>query len=62
MDITKCDGDGCKIRAYCIRYTAPANPTGQSWAPLHETRKPCVYFWKDAARLDAERGIDGNRQ
>jgi hypothetical protein len=48
-DISKCTGNGCKIKEKCWRFTAPAEPLWQSYAafdtqPVNKAAE-CNGFW-----------------
>ena len=46
-DISKCNGEGCKDKRKCLRYTAPAGYM-QAYSEFDKQRagKECKYFWE----------------
>ena len=46
-DITKCDGENCKKRDTCYRFTAPHDPLYQSYF-ADKSFKNCEHYWQVA--------------
>lgn len=48
LDITKCEGIGCKKRGNCYRFTSEPERL-QSYSAFYELMKDdeCEYFWED---------------
>ncbi len=44
-DITKCRGRNCGVRKWCLRYTAPASPDRQSWAPFDDDARELLWCY-----------------
>jgi hypothetical protein len=45
-DITKCSGEGCKMKNDCHRFTAKANEWRQSYFEKPPIKKgKCDFFW-----------------
>lgn len=47
-DITKCSGEGCKIKETCYRFTAKSKPYRQSFfksPPCDKGGKVCQKYW-----------------
>lgn len=49
VDISKCSGEGCKVKEKCYRFTVKGNEYWQVYSDFHKTEKDkegkCEYFW-----------------
>lgn len=59
VDLTKCANEDCPLRNGCCRFTAKANPYGQSYSDFKfkqnkDEKAECDYYWNDTT----ERGVD----
>lgn len=56
-DISKCFGNGCKMKEICYRFTSPGNDLYQSYSmfdmQLKENDTHCEDFWPDEQIKDA---------
>jgi len=50
-DITMCHGDDCPLKNKCYRYTAYADPYGQSiFTEIHYKDGKCNHFWDNKGK------------
>lgn len=54
MDITKCTGEGCRIKTLCLRYTGKPREQRQSYfsEPPMNPLGECGYFWLNKGEHD----------
>lgn len=62
VDITKCNGNNCKQRDLCYRYTAPACKHMQSYfaeEPEKDKDGSCEAFWDNSVKpIKTEKNIE----
>jgi hypothetical protein len=56
-DITMCHGNDCPLKTKCYRYTAYADPYGQSiFTEIHYNDGKCKHFWDNKGKRNRPDG------